>query len=243
VGRSVFKKGLISRAVAMPSHSSHSSRLSTFRAPRWGAPVLPSSCCCWRSATSWGLALFSHHSASRIFIMQPGCSPPPAVTQDDDRQPCGGEERAGPWPLPCPQLQGCSSSVLGARVSRVGSRLHVGSDPLLPSVFGGEGCSSSVALSAAACLAPRHGRLWRCFRCCLLPLGRSVAARPPHGCRSHNTSYVARAVFLFWDSLVLAPVVRTGVRTYRCALGRPSFAGVVLARRWPLSSVLRWWLP
>jgi hypothetical protein len=59
----------------MPSHSSHPSRLSTFRAPRWGAPVLPSSCCCWRAATSWGLALFSHRSASRIFIMQPGCSP------------------------------------------------------------------------------------------------------------------------------------------------------------------------
>jgi hypothetical protein len=161
----------------MPSHSSHSSRLSTFRAPRWGAPVLPSSCCCWRSATSWGLALFSHRSASRIFIMQPGCSPPPAVTQDDDRQPCGGEERAGPWPLPCPQLQGCSSSMLGRRVRRVGSRLRVGSGPLLPSVFGGEGRSPSVALPAAACLAPRPRRLWHCFRCCLLPLRRSVAAR------------------------------------------------------------------
>jgi hypothetical protein len=53
--------------------------------------------------------------------MQPGCSPPPAVTQDDDRRPRGGEERAGPWPLPCPQLQGCSSSVLGRRASRVGA--------------------------------------------------------------------------------------------------------------------------
>jgi hypothetical protein len=82
----------------MPSHSSYSSHPSTFRAPTWGAPVLPSSCCCWRSATSWGLALFSHRSASRIFIMQPGCSPPSAVTQDDDRRPRGGEERAGPWP-------------------------------------------------------------------------------------------------------------------------------------------------
>jgi hypothetical protein len=100
VRRSAFKKGSTPRAVAMPSHSSHSSRPSTFRAPRWGAPVLPSSCCCWRSATSWGLALFSHHSASRILIMQPGCSTPPAVTQDDDRRPRGGEERAGSWPPP-----------------------------------------------------------------------------------------------------------------------------------------------
>jgi hypothetical protein len=145
VRRSAFKKGSIPRAVAMPSHSSHSSRPSTFRSPRWGAPVLPSSCCCWRSATSWGLALFSHRSASRIFIIQPGCSPLPAVTQDDDRRPHGGEERAGPWPPPCPQLQGCSSSVLGRRARRVGSRLRMGSGPLLPSVFGGEGRSPSVA--------------------------------------------------------------------------------------------------
>jgi hypothetical protein len=121
----------------MPSHSSHSSRLSTFRAPRWGAHVLPFSCCCWRSATSWGLVLFSHRSASRIFIMQPGCSPPPVVTHDDDRQPCGGEERAGPWPLPCPQLQGYSSSVLGRRASRVGALL-------LPPAFGGEGRSPAL---------------------------------------------------------------------------------------------------
>jgi hypothetical protein len=26
-----------------------------------------------------------------------------------------------------------------------------------------------------------------------------------------------------------------------CRLGRPPFVGVALARRWPLSSVLRWW--
>jgi hypothetical protein len=27
----------------------------------------------------------------------------------------------------------------------------------------------------------------------------------------------------------------------RCRLGRPSFVDMALARRWPLSSVLRWW--
>jgi hypothetical protein len=99
--------------------------------------------------------------------------------------------------------------------------------------------------------------------CHLLP-GRGVAVRPPHGQRSrraqashvhgpsrvagrtggsHNTSYAARVVFVFWDSLVLAPVARTGVRTCRCTLGRPPFASVALARRWPLSLVLRWWSP
>jgi hypothetical protein len=221
VGRSAFKKGSISHAVAMLSHSSHSSRLSTFRAPRWGAPVLPSSCCRWRSATSWGLALFSHRSDSRIFIMQPGCSPPPAVTQDDDRRPRGGEERVGLWPPPCPQLQGCSSSVLRKRVRRVGSRLRVGSGPLLPSVFGGEGRSPSVALSAAACLAPRPERLSCCFRCRLLPLGRSVAARPPHGCRSH------RAWAGHVQVLPTPPTAPGGRTTRRTPRGQCSCSGTV----------------
>jgi hypothetical protein len=139
----------------MPSHSSHSSRLSTFRAPRWGAPVLPSYCCCWRSATSWGLALFNHHSASRIFIMQSGCSPPPAVTLVDDREPCGGEERARPWPLPCPQLQGCSSFMLGRRASRVGALPSTwAGDPLLPPAFGGEGRSPALRRRRAATCCP-----------------------------------------------------------------------------------------
>jgi hypothetical protein len=131
----------------MPSHFSHLSRLPTFRAPRWGAPVLPSFCCCLRSVTPWGLALFNHRSASRIFIMQPGCSPSSMVIRRDGHQPCGGEKQVGLQPLPCPQLQGCSSSVLGRGVRRVGACLRVGSGPLLPSVIKGEegpplGCRS-----------------------------------------------------------------------------------------------------
>jgi hypothetical protein len=99
--------------VATPSHSPHASCPSAFRAPGWGAPALLSSCCCWRSATSWKLAPFSHRSASRIFIRQPGCIPSPMVTQDSDHQFDGGEKQAGLWPLPRPQLQGSSSSLLG----------------------------------------------------------------------------------------------------------------------------------
>jgi hypothetical protein len=223
VRRSAFKKGSIPRAIAMPSHSSHSSCPSTFRAPRWGALVLPSSCCCWRSATSWGLALFSHRSASRIFIMQPGCSPPPAVTQDDDRRPRGGEERVGSWPPPYPQLQGCSSFVLGRRVRRVGVRLRVGNGPLLPSVIGGEGRSPSVALSAAACLAPRPEQFWCCFRCRLLPLGRKVAAHPPHGCQSR----LARAGHV--QVLPAPPAAPGGRTTRRTPRGRCSCSGTVLS--------------
>jgi hypothetical protein len=57
----------------------------------------------------------------------------------------------------------------------------------------------------------------------------------------HNTSYAARAVLVFWDGPVL--VARTGVRTCRCALGRPPLAGAVLVGRWPQSLMLRWWSP
>jgi hypothetical protein len=168
-----------------------------------------------------GLALFSHRSASRIFITQPGCSPPPAVTQDDDRRPRGGEERVGLWPPPCPRLQGRSSSVLRGRVRRVGACLRVGSDPLLPSVIGGEERPPSMVLAAAACLAPRPERLWRCFRCHLLPLGQSAAARPPLGCRSRRARAGHVQVLL---ALSAAPGGRTTRRTPR---GRYSCSGTV----------------
>jgi hypothetical protein len=72
----------------------YASCLSTFQAPGWGMPavLLP---CRWRNATLWESVPFSHRSASRIFIMQPDCTPPPAVTQDDDHQPLDGEKQAG----------------------------------------------------------------------------------------------------------------------------------------------------
>jgi hypothetical protein len=91
-------------------------------------------------------------------------------------------------------------------------------------------CRARVQLSV---LHPSYGR----------------AARGPATSRSslrhrlHNTSYAARVVLVFWDGPVLVLVARMGVRTCRCALGQPPLAGAVLVDRWPLSSVLRWWLP
>jgi hypothetical protein len=123
----------------MSSYSLHASRPSTFRAPGWGAPAVLLSCHCWRNATSQKLVPFSHRSASRIFIRKPGCIPLPVVTQDGDHQFDGGEKQAGLRPLPLPQLQGCSSSVLGRGVRRVGAHLCAGGGPLLPSVIGGKG--------------------------------------------------------------------------------------------------------
>jgi hypothetical protein len=120
----------------------YASRLSTFRAPEWGTPaILPP--CRWRNATSWKLVPFSHRSASRIFIMQPGRIPSPVVTQDGDLQFDGGEKRVGLRPLPLPQLQGFSSPVLGRGVRRVGVGPCAGGGPLLPSVIGGKGVRHS----------------------------------------------------------------------------------------------------
>jgi hypothetical protein len=111
--------------------------------PRMGSTRVALSCCHWRNATSWKLVPFSHRLASRIFIRQPGCIPSPVVTQDGDHQFDGGEKRAGLRPLPFPQLQGCSSSVLGRGVRRVGACLRAGSGPLLPSVIRGKGVRRS----------------------------------------------------------------------------------------------------
>jgi hypothetical protein len=101
--------------------------------------------------------------------------------------------------------------------------------PVPPPTAGAKrGCPSAAQVSVAPCVGrPRLG------------LSRAV------GCTggSHISSYAARAAFVFWDGLALTRGVRPGVRTYRCALGRPPFASVALARRWPLSSVLRWWSP
>jgi hypothetical protein len=116
----------------------YASRLSTFQAPGWGYP--PSfSPHRWRNATPWELVPFSHRSTSRIFIMQPGCTPPPAVTQDGDLQLDGGGKRARLRPLPLPQSQGFSSLGLGRGVCRVGVGPCVGGGPLLHSVIRGKG--------------------------------------------------------------------------------------------------------
>jgi hypothetical protein len=104
----------------------YASRLSTFRAPGWGTPaILPP--CRWRNATSRKLVPFSHRSASRIFIMQPGCIPSPVVTRDGDHQPLGGEKQAGLRSWSRPQLQGCHHPGRGGERGEPGLYLPHGS--------------------------------------------------------------------------------------------------------------------
>jgi hypothetical protein len=74
------------------------------------------------------------------------------------------------------------------------------------------GVETILQLCGGGALQPCQGR-------------RTVAAQP--GCNILSS--------------VLAFVARTGVRTCRCALGRPTLAGAVLVDRWTPPSVLTWW--
>jgi hypothetical protein len=189
----------------MSSRFPHASCLPTFRAPERGTPgILPS--CRRRNATSWKLVPFSHRSASRIFIRQPGCIPSPVVTQDGDHQLDGGEKRTGLRPPPRPRLQESSSSLLGRRVRRVGGPPPRGSVTLFfPRRLGRKASSSSAEaslshagvggpplLSQGAAFRPPSGRWSRRVRAghvqaFLAPTATSVgrpARRVPRGRRS-----------------------------------------------------------
>jgi hypothetical protein len=153
----------------------YASRLSTFQAPGWGVSAVFSPHR-WRNATPRELVPFSHRPASRIFIMQPGRSPPLVVTQDGDLQLDGGGKRAGLRPLPLPRPQGFSSPRLGRGVRRVEVGPRVGGGPLLHSVIGGKGghrpwrwqlhrawLSGASGFGAARGTGVRHGSLKRFF--------------------------------------------------------------------------------
>jgi hypothetical protein len=151
----------------------YASCLSIFQAPGWGvsAVFLPPR---WRNATPWELVPFSHRSASRFFITQPGRTPPPAVARDGDLRFDGGGKRAGPRPLPLPQPQGFSSPRLGRGECRVGVGPCAGGGLLLHSVIGGKGgrrpwrwqlhrawLSGASGFGAARGAGIRHGSLKR----------------------------------------------------------------------------------
>jgi hypothetical protein len=166
--------------------------------PGWGASVLPCSCCHWRSAALWRSAPFSHRSASRIFVVQPDCILSPMVAQDGDHQFDGGEKQVGLRPLPRPQLQGSSSSLLGRRARRGGACLSVGWHLTSSSSFWGWKPSSSSA-EEASCSHAREGEL-------LLP-SQGATFRPLSGRR--------------W------PAASGGLTTHRTPRGRYSCSGAV----------------
>jgi hypothetical protein len=175
--------------------------------PPDGERSLLSSCCRWRNATLRKLVPFSHRSASRIFIRQPGCIPWPVITQDGDHHFDGGEKRAGLRPPPLPQLQGCSSSVLGRGVRRVGACLRSSSGPLLPSVIGGKGFRRSW-----------RWQLLRVWLSSLSGFGTASGATSHRGsrkrflCRRDSRCHSRTGLELYGLLLVLAPRVGTWAR-------------------------------
>jgi hypothetical protein len=144
--------------------------------PRMGDTRSPSALSL-EERNSVGVGTFQPSFGFKDFIMQPGCTPPPAVTQDGDLQFGGGGKQTGLRPLPLPQPQGFSSSMLGRGVCRVGVSPCVGGGPLLPSVIGGKGVrrswrwqlprawlSDPSGFRATPDTAFRHGSWKRFFR-------------------------------------------------------------------------------
>jgi hypothetical protein len=157
VGKSTFKKGSIPRVVAMP----HSSCIHRALPP--SGPLDGTRRCLLEGSAS---------GAPPLVVSPPGsmCSSLPAqwccqsclllaavrgARPHGVHQPCGGEKRAGLRPPPTrPQLQGCSSSSLGWKASRVGVLPSTWAGGLLlPPAFRGEG--RSPALRRGRTLATR----------------------------------------------------------------------------------------
>jgi hypothetical protein len=89
-------------------------------------PISSSSYCCWRSATSRGVALFCQCSVSRMFISlavvesELGYGLPPVLSFKDVHQPCGGEKQAGLRIRPPHELVACLHELVEPRPRRNG---------------------------------------------------------------------------------------------------------------------------
>jgi hypothetical protein len=109
---------------------------------------------------------------------KPGCGFPPALSFKDVHHPRraegepsrGSASRMGQWPISSSSIRGRR----GVHQPREGGELRL------------RGAGQVQALTAAACPALWPGWLRRRLRRCLLPFGRGVAVRPPHGRRSRR---------------------------------------------------------
>jgi hypothetical protein len=100
VRRSAFKKGVD------PPGSSHAFTLLAFivlfhlPSPQMGCTYVAFFLLLFEERDPMGVGALQSPLGFKDFHDAAGCSPPPAITQDDDRRPHGGEERAGLWPPP-----------------------------------------------------------------------------------------------------------------------------------------------
>ena len=220
---------------AMPSHSPHASRPSTFRAPGWGAPASLSSCCRWRNATSRKLVPFSHRSASRIFIRQPAASPHqwspktvttrlmvgrskpgcglcPALSFKDLHHPCWGRGRAEPELYLSHGFVGHLLLQHSGERALTGLAEGVNLDNARPSSRKRRQlqrawlAGSAGSVAASDAASCRLIRAWPSVRC----TGGCCAVRTGG---SSKTSHAAKATFEFLDCLVLTPARRLHAET------------------------------
>jgi hypothetical protein len=133
-------------------------------------------------------------TSSIVGRSKPGCGLCPTLSFKDLHHPCWGGGRGEPgFYLP------------HGPATRFSLR-HPGEEAILQLCGGG---------ILQPCRGRRTAAAWPG---CSIP---SFVRATVVGCTggSHNTSYAARAVLVFWDSLVLVLAARTRVRTCRCALG------------------------
>jgi hypothetical protein len=99
--------------------------------------------------------------------MQPGCSSPPVVTQNDDRQPCGGEEKSEPGCglPPALSFKDVHHPCWGEGKPSWGPAFRMGWRPASSTSIRGRRAFTSLAEEA---------------NCHLLP-GQGVVVRPLHG--------------------------------------------------------------
>jgi hypothetical protein len=184
-----------------------SSRSSDATSGRWSSTRMTTSLVVERSEPGCSLPL---PSASRMFI----------ILAREEGEPSGSFAFRVGW-------RSASSSSIRGRRAFAGFAKEANSGYAGPAVCG----AVSYRVSGSW-----PGWLWCRLRRYLLPLGQSVAARPPHGRRSrrarvghihgfsratgrtgrsYKTSYAMGAAVVFLDGLVLTPVVRTGARPLR----------------------------
>jgi hypothetical protein len=157
--------------------------------------------------------------------VEPGCGLPAALSFKDVHDPCWGQGQVELGPC---LLHRLPTRFFLQHSGEKGVHQPGGGGELPPAARSGCGSPPTARATVVPCAGP--------------PCPQLVLCRRPHR-GAYKTSYAAGAVFASLDGPVLTPAETTGARTSLCVLGQPSLAGAALGHRWPLSSVLRWWLP
>jgi hypothetical protein len=184
------------------------------------------------------LAPFSHRSASRIFIRQPGCIPSPMVTQDGDHQFDVGRSKSGCGLCPTLSFKDLHHPCCGG--GRVEPELYLLYGPAghLFLQHSGERALTGLAEGAdfdnAGPVGRKRLQLQHAWLAGSAGSGAASGATSHHcggawlsahrtgGCCAvctggpSKTSHAARAAFVFLDCLVLTPARRLRAEVSAC---------------------------